>query len=266
MNKIIKSTVAAIALATTLSATEIIATVNGTDITHEDLQSYIQQMPAQARNSGNLTKQKLQDQLIQRELLTQYAIKQGIESDKRYKELLEKLKKDLALEIWMGQQMDAIEVSEADIKKYYEQNKERFANAASDEVAARHILLKSEAEAKEVIAKLQKSKNLKNDFIQSAKENSTGPSAKDGGYLGYFGKGRMVPEFEKAAFALKAGEMTQTPVETQFGFHVIYVEDIKDKYEVLKPMIEQNLKLPIFGEKLQEVTDQEKKKAKITTY
>ena len=263
MKKIIKSTVAALALATTLSATEVIATVNGVEITQKDLQSYMQQMPQQALQAGNLTKEKLQQQLIQRELLTQYAIKQGVEKDSKYKELLERLKRDLALEIWMGQQMDSIKITEDEMKKYYNENKERFAQVASDQIRARHILVKNQDEAKEIIAKLQESKNLKKDFIESAKKHSVGPSAANGGDLGFFGKGRMVPEFEKTVFDMKVGEMTSNPVETEFGYHVIYVEDKKDQFEVLKPMIERNLKMPIFGKKLNDVTEEQKQKATI---
>lgn len=264
MKSIIKTSVAAFILSTTLSATEIIATVNGVDITQEDVKSYLQQMPQQARQ--NLNKEKLQDQLIQRELLTQYAIRNGIEKDKQYKVLLEKLKRDLALEVWMGKQMDSVTVEEDDIKKYYDENKDRLDQYKSKQIAARHILVENEDEAKKIIAKLKKSENLKSDFAKSAQENSTGPSASEGGFLGYFGKGNMVPEFEKAAFALKAGQMSENPVKTQYGFHVIFVEEVKEHYDVVKPMIEQNLKLPEFGKKLQEVTQQEKKKAKIKTY
>jgi len=264
MKKIFISTIAATLLGASLAATEIIATVNGVEITDEDLQAYLQQMPADARQSQNLTKEKLQEQLIQKELLTQYALQSGIEKDSKYKKMLSRLQRDLALEVWMNKEMDAIEISQSQIKEYYEANRDRFAQVASDQVRARHILVESESQAKEIITSLQKSTNLKDDFIKSAKENSSCPSSANGGDLGFFGKGDMVAAFEEAAFVLKKGEMTSQPVKTQFGYHIIFIEDRKSQYEVLKPMIEQNLKMPIFRKKLEEVTKLQREKAKIT--
>ena len=94
-----------------------------------------------------------------------------------------------------------------------------------EEVHARHILVKTEAEAKDIIKQLDAGK----DFAELAKEKSTDPNKSEGGDLGYFAKGRMVKEFEDAAFALKKGEYTKTPVKTQFGYHVIKVEDKRDR-------------------------------------
>ena len=87
-------------------------------------------------------------------------------------------------------------------------------------VSARHILVKTEEEAKAIIKELESGA----DFAELAKSNSTGPSGPKGGDLGEFGKGQMVPAFEAAAFALEPGAFTKSPVQTQFGFHVIKVE------------------------------------------
>ena len=114
-------------------------------------------------------------------------------------------------------------VTDADVKARYD--KEVAATPPEEEISARHILLKTEEEAKAVIAELDAGK----DFAELAKEKSTGPSAAQGGDLGYFTKGRMVPEFEAAAFALKPGEYAKEPVKTQFGWHVIKVEDRREK-------------------------------------
>ncbi|KGF69965.1 peptidylprolyl isomerase [Hoeflea sp. BAL378] len=113
-------------------------------------------------------------------------------------------------------------VSEADIKARYD--KEIAATPPEEEISARHILLKTEEEAKAVITELDAGK----DFAELAKEKSTGPSAEQGGDLGYFSKGQMVPEFEAAAFALKPGEYAKEPVQTQFGWHVIKLEDRRE--------------------------------------
>ncbi len=93
------------------------------------------------------------------------------------------------------------------------------------QLKARHILVKTEDEAKEIIKELEGGA----DFAELAKAKSTGPSGTKGGDLGTFGKGQMVPEFEAAAFALEVGEFSKEPVKTQFGFHVIKVEDKLDQ-------------------------------------
>ncbi len=122
------------------------------------------------------------------------------------------------------------DVSDEDIKARYD--KEIAELKPEMEVRARHILVKTEDEAKAIIEELDNG----GDFVELAKEKSTGPSKTDGGDLGYFTAGRMVKEFEEAAFALEVGEYTKTPVQTQFGFHVIKVED---KRETAPPPFDQ---------------------------
>lgn len=112
--------------------------------------------------------------------------------------------------------------TDAEVKARYD--KEIAALPKQQEVHAAHILVKTEDEAKAIIAKLDKGE----DFAKLAKENSQDSNKDDGGDLGWFGPGRMVPEFEEAAFALDKGQYTKTPVKTQFGFHVIKVEEKRD--------------------------------------
>jgi peptidyl-prolyl cis-trans isomerase C len=114
-------------------------------------------------------------------------------------------------------------VTDADVRARYD--KEIAAMPPLEEVRARHILVKTEEEAKEVITKLDGGAK----FEDLAKEKSSDGSAGDGGDLGYFGPGQMVPEFEKQAFTLEVGKYTKEPVKTQFGFHVIKVEDKRSK-------------------------------------
>ncbi|RCS22480.1 peptidylprolyl isomerase [Phyllobacterium salinisoli] len=110
-------------------------------------------------------------------------------------------------------------ITDADIRARYD--KEIAATPPQNEVRARHILVKTKEEAEAIIKKLDGGAK----FEDLAKESSTDGSAAQGGDLGYFGQGQMVPEFEKAAFALEPGTYTKEPVQTQFGFHVIKVED-----------------------------------------
>ncbi len=105
--------------------------------------------------------------------------------------------------------------------------------AVKEEISARHILLETEAQANEVIKELQGG----GDFAELAKSRSKGPSGPSGGDLGFFAEGQMVPAFSKAAFALKVGETTKEAVQTQFGWHVIKVED---RRTVQPPTLEQS--------------------------
>src|SRR5205823_3367368 len=111
-------------------------------------------------------------------------------------------------------------ISEEEMRARY--NQEVAATSPINEVKARHILVKTKQEALDIVKQLDGGA----DFEKLANEKTNDPSGKtSGGDLGWFGPGQMVPEFEKAAFALNAGEYTKEPVETQFGWHIIKVED-----------------------------------------
>ncbi len=165
--------------------------------------------------------------LVERKLLIQDALKSGIENTEDYKKKLNALKKELALTLWMEQEAKKIESSttQKDLKEFYENNKNNF--KTPPQLKARHILVKTKEEAEAIIKSLESSKDVKSDFIKLAQEKSIGPSGKSGGDLGWFPLDRMVPEFSEAADRLKKGEFTKEPVKTQFGYHVIYLEDKK---------------------------------------
>jgi len=114
-------------------------------------------------------------------------------------------------------------ISDEEVKARFE--KEIAAIEPEQELRARHILVKTAEEANAIIAELDGGA----DFVELAKTKSTGPSGPQGGDLGFFGKGQMVPPFEAAAFALEAGAYTKAPVQTQFGFHVIKLEEKRDR-------------------------------------
>ena len=139
-----------------------------------------------------------------------------------------------------------------ELKDYYNKNKESF--KIPEQVKARHILLKTEKEAEKVLAQLKKGA----DFATLAKKYSIGPSGKNGGDLGYFSRGQMVPAFEKAAFALKKGEISNI-VKTQFGYHIIQVEDIKkgkvQKFKEVKKNIKTILENDFVNKKMSELYD-----------
>jgi peptidyl-prolyl cis-trans isomerase C len=135
--------------------------------------------------------------------------------------------------------MDRTQISDAELKKAYDA---KYANAKPKEYKARHILLKTEDEAKAVIAQLDKGA----DFAKLAKEKSTGPSGRNGGDLGWFTPETMVKPFSDAVKALKDGEYSKKPVKTQFGWHVILREKSRDlpvpTLEEAKPKLTKKLK------------------------
>ena len=252
-------------LTSTLSA-KTFATVNGQNIEDSDIAAILSVVPGATFDKlGKEEQKKVVEQAVEKRLLAGKAMKSGIEKDKLYLDTLEKMKKDLALEIWMKKQFEAQKVSDADLKAFYKKNAKMFKQPAS--VKAKHILVKSEGEAKKLIASLEKAKNKKETFVKLAKEKSTGPSGPSGGELGWFDASKMVKPFADAAFALKKGTYTKKPVKTQFGYHVVFVEDKKEAqnvpFEKAKANIEQSLKVQKFQEHMKKVAKELKSKADI---
>jgi foldase protein PrsA len=158
------------------------------------------------------------------------SVKQNIEKNLQVKKLLE----------------PQIIITDEEIKDYFEENKESF--NAEEQIKASHILVDSEEKAVEVKNKL----NAGEDFAELAKEYSTDNSNKDnGGSLGFFGRGEMVPEFEDIAFSLEAGK-TSEPVKTDFGYHIIKVEEKKEAKEAVLEENSEQVKNMIFEQRLPE--------------
>jgi peptidyl-prolyl cis-trans isomerase C len=203
-------------------ADPVVATVAGVEIraseltlAEGDLDPQFARLPDQQRRVAALAA------VIDIKTLARKAEAEKLDQTEDFKKLMA-FQRDRALHNAIFKSTVVDPVSDEDIKARYE--KEIAAVPPEEEISARHILLKTEEEAKAVIAELDAGK----DFAELAKEKSTGPSAAQGGDLGFFTKGRMVPEFEAVAFTLKAGEYAKEPVQTQFGWHVIKVEERRE--------------------------------------
>jgi len=250
-----------------LSASETLATVNGSKITKEEVNEFvIRSIPGMIYDSLSKTQQKVVvNKMIERKLFLEDAKRIHIEDNPEYQKALNKLKENLLLDFWMKIKVEEIEISNKKAQETYYENIKQITKPAS--VKVRHILVTSEEEAFRIIRKLKKSKHLKKTFIQLAKSESTGPSATNGGELDWFVYEQMVPEFSEAAFALRKGTITLQPVQTQFGYHVIYLEDKKEKtiipYEKVKPKIVQDLRIDRFKIKLENLSKKMKETAKI---
>ena len=263
-------------LSGSIAAAQTLVTVNGKPITQEDVntelmsatQGRVNQIPAD--RLATFKKQVLQ-QLIGKEIIYDNAKKSGILNSPEYKteynKLLNRMKKELAIQVWQKKLLDSIKISNKELKDYYNKNKDEFKEKES--VHARHILVKTKAEAEKIISELKNlhGQKLKEKFIELAKKDSTGPSGAKGGDLGYFTKGQMVPAFNNKVFSMKKGTVTMQPVKTQFGYHVIYLEDKKPAMEKsfndVKTFIEQRLKMEKFKKVFKEKMDELQKKAVI---
>jgi len=272
--KMIKNTLLVLALGTGLAhAGDVLATVNGTNVTVEDAERFIRaanpQQPMTYSTLSEKDKKTITDRLVERVLFIEAAKKAEVEKDEAYQKALKIAKDELLINQWMKKQYEATVVSESEAKEFYEKNSAQFQKPA--QVKARHILLKKDEEgAKKIITELKALKGdaLKEKFIALAKEKSEGPSGPKGGDLGFFGPKQMVPAFDKAVFALEKGTITTEPVKTQFGYHVIYLEDKKDAstvpYEQVKAQIIQNLKQTQFREMLEKSAKELRSKATVT--
>lgn len=219
---------------------KVLAKVNGKEITQEDLNNAMVRFPKENQQyfATEQGKSQLLDQMVSFELIHNYAKEQGLENSDEYKEQLEVLKRDILIQAAVKKILDSVTVTEEEIKEFYNNNEDMFMTQES--VSAKHILVDSEEKAKDIKAKIEAGTS----FEDAAKEYSSCPSAAQGGDLGSFTRGRMVPEFEEASFALEIGKVSD-PVKTQFGYHLIKVEEkmpaAKKSFDEVKNSIKVNL-------------------------
>lgn len=260
---IVKSMTAAIglvALTTTAFAQEqagaddtVVATINGTEIFRTDVEFAAQALPEQMRQVPmEQIYPMLLDRVIDFKLLEVAAEDQKLGDDPEIQPALAQARANVLRDAMLRKTIDARTTDEA-LQTQYEELKagEGF---SYEEVHARHILLASEEDAKAVITDLEGGA----DFAELAKEKSTGPSGPQGGDLGYFKQGQMVPEFGDAAFTMEIGSTSAEPVKTQFGFHVIKVEDkrkVEPTFEETEPQIRQEVARTVVTELVAELRE-----------
>jgi parvulin-like peptidyl-prolyl isomerase len=229
-----------------------LAKIGDSVITQADFEREMNGLPefVQKMFEGAAGKESFLNELIKRELLYKEALKKGLDKDPEYVKKLEDFKKITLVGLLLQKEIEGkVKVSDQEVKDYYEKNKGKFAPVT--QIRASHILLKTEEEAKQIEEKLKKGE----DFAQLAKKYSIDTAtAKNGGDLGYFSKGQMVPEFESAAMSLKPGQISE-PVKTKVGYQIIKVTDKKMgqpvDFDKVQKLISQNL----MAEKQKEVFD-----------
>ncbi|MGE5548809.1 MAG: peptidylprolyl isomerase [Solirubrobacterales bacterium] len=215
----------------------VVATVNGTEIRASTVTAYQRTLPPQIAAQAPF--EALLEVVINNQLVYEAAKKDNVLADPEVKQALKQQEQQLAVQAYIMKKRRA-EITDATLQKAYDEALKDYKPA--EEVHARHVLLETEDQAKAVIAELNKG----GDFTEIAKAKSKDPSAKqNGGDLGYFAKDEMVPQFAEAAFAMTPGEISKTPVKTQFGWHVIKVEDKRmstaPTFEQAKPALKAKL-------------------------
>jgi len=209
----------------------VVATVNGDKILKSTLDGYL----ALLKKSGKDNRDAAINDLVATEIALQEAKKTDILDRPVSKKAINDFKRNLLLKTWTKEKVDSFDIKDEDIKAAYD---ERVTKLASKEFNARHILVKTEDEAKAIIKEV----NDGADFATLAKEKSTGPSGSNGGSLGWFKAQTMVPAFANAVKAMSKGDVSKEPVKTQFGYHVIKLEDSRDAklptLESLKPQLQ----------------------------
>ena len=226
--RFIASIATAVVFATGLSGpvaaqdTTVLARVNGQDITRAEVDEVITRLGPQAQQAPlQLMLDQVVDRLISQKLLGAAGREQGLADDAEVMDLLAQAEENIIQQIYVRRYLDA-QVSEEAVRAIYDET--IGASEPEVEVQASHILVSEEDVAKAIIEELAAGA----DFATLAQERSEGPSASRGGDLGFFARGDMVPPFADAAFSMEPGQITDAPVQTQFGWHVIQVVDRRE--------------------------------------
>ncbi len=220
----------------------VVAIVNKVKILRSELEDARMRLPDRLRNLPlQSVYGMLVNSLINTKLVAAEARKINLHNDEGVRKRISRIKDQILerafLELYIEKR-----ITEKALAEHYE--KLIVANSSKEEIKARHILLEKKAQAIEIIREIEKGV----EFSELAKKHSTGPSASKGGDLGYFAEGQMVPAFSKAAFALKKGEITTEPVQTQFGWHVIKLDDRRPLQPLKRTEIEEQLRAAVSQE------------------
>ena len=224
---------------------KILANVGGIAVTNQEIDEFIANLGqrGQAYNTPE-GRAAILNQLVANKLLLLDARKNLLEMEPEFKAQLAKFKESLLVSYATEKVVSAVTISDREVEEYYNANSERF--MGEEAVSASHILVATEEEAKEIYGRIASGEST---FEEEALAHSTCPSKANGGNLGEFGRGQMVPEFDKAVFEMEVGEITSEPVKTQFGYHLIKLNEKKDAAITPLEEIREELKNVLLDEK-----------------
>ena len=204
---------------TILSPETILASFGGQTITLGEFNQLWEEVPKEYKLQ--LDKSMVLDQVISEKLLIQEAKNMGLEKDNDVLEQIKKMTEQILVQVLIEREiLDKVDVNDEEISEYYEENKVSFTE--KEQIHLYNILLESEEEAQDILEQLKAG----GDFSEITKEKSTGPSAAQGGDLGYLTKGTIIPEIEEVVFALEVEELSEV-VKTDFGFHILKITEKK---------------------------------------
>jgi len=233
----------------------VLATVNGSPLTQSMLDVYTSQRTAQNPDADANSQEAILNELIALELMRQESITKGLNSRPEVIATLNQQERTALAGVAIKDFMAGNPVTDEDAQAFYDEQM----GTPGQEYNARHILVETEEAAAEIIAQLDGGA----DFSELAKEKSTGPSGASGGQLGWFGAGQMVQPFADATAALEKGSYTKTPVQTQFGWHVIMLDDTRESTPPPFDDVKDRLKMLLVNQKLQQHIEQMKAAATI---
>ena len=229
----------------------IVANVNNEDISLETMIHAMNELPPEIQSQPFMSYyEDLLERVIDIKLFAQEGKKMKLDEEPSVRAAIDFVIEKVLMQAFLSKYVQE-NIKEENIKASYSNF---IADETSrEEIKASHILMDTESEAIDVINML----NNGDDFAELAKNKSTGPSGPSGGDLGWFKRGQMVPPFEKAAFSLNKNEITQRPVQTQFGWHVIKIFDKRipeaPSYESMKSKLIQDLERKIVSKKIQDL-------------
>jgi peptidyl-prolyl cis-trans isomerase C len=234
----------------------VVAKVNGKTITEADMRLAEAELGSDLGSLPDITKRRvLAEFLIENQLFADAAEAQKLAAGPDYNDRIQYWRRRSLRDLYFDKTVKD-SVSDAEAKKFYD---DQVGSAKPEEVRARHILVESKEKARELFEKVA----YGTDFAELAKQNSKDPGSKDqGGDLGYFSKGQMVPQFEEAAFKLQKGEVSQ-PFETQFGWHILKVDDKRTGQAVPFDTVKERIVGAIIHQKAQQIAGDLRAKAKI---
>lgn len=206
---------------------KVLATVGEKEITNIDIENALKSLdPYQAMQfKTEEGKKHLLNDLVNQELFFLDAKEEKLDEEEIFKLEMKKIEENVLKQFAINKVLSSVNVTEDEKVKFFEANKSSFSKPES--ATAKHILVDSDEKAKEILAQI-KSEEI--SFEDAALKHSSCPSKDMGGDLGTFGRGQMVPEFEEAVFSMAKGEVSE-PVKTQFGYHIIKLEDLQESTE-----------------------------------
>lgn len=206
-----------------MNENKVLAVVNGKEITEQDVQILLRSLDQQRAMQfySPEGQKRLLEELINQELFYVDAVETNLEEDEAFKAEVEMAKANILKQYALRKLLNAVSVTEEEIVNYYNENKEMFKEPES--ARASHILVPTEEEINNIAKEIKEGLS----FEDAAKKYSKCPSGSNGGDLGFFSAGKMVPEFEEAAFKMNINEVSE-PIKTQFGYHLIKLVDKKD--------------------------------------